>query len=335
MWNKQVQRKCTPWKTGLTLHLHPKQATLIQCCKTSLYSNRIFVPPDKQITYCNTCGVVRKENTYEIPGENQRRRRKEMFLWLETLENVKLGPESGKKIKTASDILWLFIYSGLLSPCSGVWRAFSGFLHTCWGARMRVWAVQVIQGPCSRHFLLHLVPSLPCLALGDVGRTKARIKVLRVNSAEQLEASPNDGPGVPKSQLGDNLALTAFGCKLEVWKGEWAPSRRGGGIKVELCRQEWRSGLLGYCLALLNDDDNGSLWECIEVYLSMFAECFGILEQGAVEHMINGLFHTWLWWQTNSCSAVLEINYNILLIWSRFYTLDIHIFLNIAPVINY
>lgn len=48
--------------------------------------------------------------------------------------------------------------------------------------------------------------------------------------------------------------------------------------EVELCGQEWGLGLLGSCLALLNDDDNGSLWECIKVYLSMFAEHFGILE---------------------------------------------------------
>lgn len=67
----------------------------------------------------------------------------------------------------------------------------------------------------------------------------------------------------------------------------------------------------------------------------MFAERFGILEQGAIRLMINGLLHTWLWWQTNSCSAVPEINPNILSIWNRFYTLYIHIFLNIVPVINY
>lgn len=63
----------------------------------------------------------------------------------------------------------------------------------------------------------------------------------------------------------------------------------------------------------------------------MFAERFGILEQGAIRLML----HTWLWWQTSSCSAVPEINPNILLIWNRFYTLYIHIFLNIVPVINY
>jgi len=53
----------------------------------------------------------------------------------------------------------------------------------------------------------------------------------------------------------------------------------------------------------------------------MFAERFGILEQDAMRLMINGLLHTWLWWQTNSCSAVLEINHDILLIWNRFNTL--------------
>lgn len=187
-----------------------------------------------------------------------------------------------------------------------------------------------IQGPCSHCFLLHLVPSwgawlcLRCLALEDIGRAKAWIKVLRVNSAEQLEASLDDSPAVPKSQLGDSLAPTVFGCKPAVWESGWVLSKKGGGIKLELCRQEWRSGLLGSCLVLVNGDGNGSLWECIEVYLSMFAECFGILEQGAVRLMINGLLYTFLWWQTNS--AVLEINPSILLMWNRFYTLYIRIF---------
>lgn len=51
--------------------------------------------------------------------------------------------------------------------------------------------------------------------------------------------------------------------------------------------------------------------------------------------MINGLLHTWLWWQTNACSAVLETNTNILLIWNSFYTLYVHLFLNMVPVIDY
>ena len=40
---------------------------------------------------------------------------------------------------------------------------------------------------------------LRCLALRDIGKAKAWIKVLRVNSTEQLEASPDDSPAVPKS----------------------------------------------------------------------------------------------------------------------------------------
>lgn len=38
-----------------------------------------------------------------------------------------------------------------------------------------------------------------CLALGNIGGARAWIKVLRVNSAERLEASPDESPAVPKS----------------------------------------------------------------------------------------------------------------------------------------
>lgn len=130
----------------------------------------------------------------------------------------------------------------------------------------------------------------------------------------QLSLKPAQMMAPLSPDLGDNLSSTAFGCKLAVWESGWMLPRSGGGNKLELCRQDWRLGFLGSRPALLNDDDNGSLWECIEVYLSTFAERFGILEQGAMWLMINGPLHTWLWWQANSCSAVLEINPNILLI---------------------
>lgn len=51
------------------------------------------------------------------------------------------------------------------------------------------------------------------------------------------------------------------------------------GIKLERCRQEWRSGLLGSCLALLNNDDNGSLWECIEVIYQCLLSALGSLNK--------------------------------------------------------
>lgn len=120
----------------------------------------------------------------------------------------------------------------------------------------------------------------------------------------QLSLKPAQMMAPLSPDLGDNLSSTAFSGL-----GKWMDASQ-----MELCRQDWRSGFLGSRPAPLNDDDNGSLWECIEVYLSTFAERFGILEQGAMRLMINGPLHTWLWWQTNSCSAVLEINPNILLI---------------------
>lgn len=111
--------------------------------------------------------------------------------------------------------------------------------------------------------------------------------------------------------------------------------RREVEIKLELCRQEQRMRLLSSCLAMLYHDDNGSLWEYIKVYLSMFAEHFGILEQGVLRLVINGLPCTGMWFQTHSCSEVLEINLDILLIWNRVFTLHMHVFLNILAVINY
>lgn len=85
--------------------------------------------------------------------------------------------------------------------------------------------------------------------------------------------------------------LLDFGCKREVWESGWVLSIKVG-IKLELCRQEQRMRLLSSCLPLLYRDDNGSFWGYIKVYLSMFAEHFGILEQGALRLVINGLPRT-------------------------------------------
>lgn len=51
-----------------------------------------------------------------------------------------------------------------------------------------------IVGPCSHSFLLHLVLSWMCLCVcgGGYRRAKVWVKVLRVSSAEQLEASPDE-----------------------------------------------------------------------------------------------------------------------------------------------
>lgn len=136
-----------------------------------------------------------------------------------------------------------------------------------------------------------------------------------------------DSPTVPKSQLGDNLAPMDFCCKLEVWGSGWC-SRREMEIELELCRQEQTPE---HCLALLYPDDNGSPWGYIKVYLSVFAEHFGILEQGVLRLVINGLPHTGIWSQTEC----LEINLNILLIWNRVFALYMHVFLNVLEVINY
>lgn len=78
---------------------------------------------------------------------------------------------------------------------------------------------------------------------------------------------------------------------------------------------------------LLTDGDG-------QLCLSTLAGHFGIPEQGAMRLVLNSLLHTWLWEQAKSCSAVLEINHDILLFWSIFYTLYIHVFLNIVPVIK-
>lgn len=64
------------------------------------------------------------------------------------------------------------------------------------------------------------------------------MKVLRVSPAERLEASPDDSPAVPKSQLGDRLPPTAFGSKPADWASGGVLWRRGVGITPELCRQE-------------------------------------------------------------------------------------------------
>lgn len=49
--------------------------------------------------------MVRGENTCEIQGENQKKEKEIDAVVAGNPENVKLGPESGKKVSPPSDIL--------------------------------------------------------------------------------------------------------------------------------------------------------------------------------------------------------------------------------------
>lgn len=62
-----------------------------------------------------------------------------MLLWLETLENVKLGPESGKRIKPLSDCDYLFSQASYVRAPAGGEHS-RDFLACCgpWG---HVWGL--------------------------------------------------------------------------------------------------------------------------------------------------------------------------------------------------